>query len=290
MSSVSHMVVKSLWGNSNYDFAYSDSLGCSGGILCIWEASIFKKDNVTISDNFVAIYGTWLTNSSKILFIVVYAPQSSSGKKNLWDYILSFLGRWNGEVIVMGDFNDARSSNERRGSCFNPYSVRHFNRFISSSGLVDIPMEGYAFTWSHPSASKMSKLDRFLISDGVFSLFPSIAVFYHSWFDYVGFDDMIKSAWFSFAHSDGNNMIRFKKKLQDLKSIIRCWIKMKRHEASRVKKNIIIDLEEIDKALDRGIADDADASRRMELKRQLIYLNNIEAKEKFQKSKIKWAL
>nr|GFB54327.1 RNA-directed DNA polymerase, eukaryota [Tanacetum cinerariifolium] len=174
MSSISHMVVKSLWGNSNYDFTYSDSLGCPGG-------------------------------------------------------------RWNGEVIVMGDFNDVRSSNERHGSCFNPYSARHFNRFISSSGLVDIPMKGYAFTWSHPSASKMSKLDHFLISDGVFSLFPSIAAvcldrylsdhrpillhevnmdfgptpfrFYHSWFNYVGFDDMIKSAWSFFAHSDGNNMI-----------------------------------------------------------------------------------
>ncbi|GJY62634.1 RNA-directed DNA polymerase, eukaryota [Tanacetum coccineum] len=318
MSSVSHMVVKSLWGNSNYDFVCSDSLGCSGGILCIWEASIFIKDNVTISDNFVAIYGMWLTNNSKILFIVVYAPQSSLGKKNLWDYILSLLVRWNGEVVVMGDFNEVRSSNERRGSCFNPYSARHFNIFISSSGLVDIPMEGYAFTWSHPSALKMSKLDRFLISDGVFSLFPSIVAvcldrhlsdhrpillrefnvdfgpipfrFYHSWFDYVGFDDMIKSGWSSFAHSDGNRMIQFKKKLQDLKTIIRCWIKIKRHETSRVKKNIITDLEVIDKALDRGIADDADVSRRLELKRQLIYLNNIEAKEKFQKSKIKWAL
>ncbi|GKA10549.1 RNA-directed DNA polymerase, eukaryota [Tanacetum coccineum] len=290
MSSVSHMVVKSLWGNSNYDFVCSDSLGCSGGILCIWEASIFIKDNVTISDNFVAIYGTWLTNNSKILFIVVYAPQSSSGKKNLWDYILSLLVRWNGEVIVMGDFNEVRSSNERRGSCFNPYSARHFNRFISSSGLVDIPMEGYAFTWSHPSASKMSKLDHFLLREVNVDFGPIPFRFYHSWFDYVGFDDMIKSAWSSFAHSDGNRMIRFKKKLQDLKTIIRCWIKMKRHETSRVKKNIITDLEVIDKALDRGIADDADVSRRLELKRQLIYLNNIEAKEKFQKSKIKWAL
>nr|GEZ33181.1 hypothetical protein [Tanacetum cinerariifolium] len=97
MSSVSYMVVKSLWGNSNYDFACSDSLGCSG---------------------------------------VVYAPQLSSGKKNLWDYLLTIFGRWN--------------------------------------GLIDIPLEGYAFTWSHPLASKMSKLDRFLISDGVFSLFSSI--------------------------------------------------------------------------------------------------------------------
>nr|GFC09201.1 RNA-directed DNA polymerase, eukaryota [Tanacetum cinerariifolium] len=37
-------------------------LGQSGGILCIWEATIFKKDHVTVSDNFVAVYGKWLPN------------------------------------------------------------------------------------------------------------------------------------------------------------------------------------------------------------------------------------
>ncbi|GKD89234.1 hypothetical protein Tco_1364741 [Tanacetum coccineum] len=44
MDCISHMDVKSLWGNSNFGFVASDSLGNSGGILCIWEASIFKKD------------------------------------------------------------------------------------------------------------------------------------------------------------------------------------------------------------------------------------------------------
>ncbi|GKB04452.1 RNA-directed DNA polymerase, eukaryota, partial [Tanacetum coccineum] len=174
MSRVTHMDVKFLWGNSNYDFACSDSLGNSGGILCVWEASIFRKDNVTISDNFIAIYGTWLPTNSKILFVVVYAPQHGSRKRMLWDYISTILGRWNGESIVMGDFNEVRSSDERRGSCFNPYNARYFDRFISSSGLVDVTLEGYAFTWSHPSGSKMSKLDRFLISDGIFPQFPSI--------------------------------------------------------------------------------------------------------------------
>nr|GEY88243.1 RNA-directed DNA polymerase, eukaryota [Tanacetum cinerariifolium] len=216
--------------------------------------------------------------------VVVYAPQLSLGKKNLLDYLLNILGRWNGEVIVMGDFNEVRSSNERRGSCFNPYSARHFDRFIYNSGLIDIPLEGYAFTWSHPSASKMSKLDRFLISDGVFSLFSSITAvcfdrhlsdhrpillrevyvdfgpipfrFYHSWFDHVGFDEMIKSAWVSFSHSDGNSMIRFKKKLQDLKLIIRCWIRNKKHEASRLKNNLVAELGMIDLASDRGVADE----------------------------------
>ncbi|GJU30082.1 RNA-directed DNA polymerase, eukaryota [Tanacetum coccineum] len=61
---------------------------------------------------------------------------------------------------------------KKGGSCFNPYSARYFDRFISNAGLVDVTLEGYAFTWAHPSASKMSKLDRFLVSD---ELAPVIA-------------------------------------------------------------------------------------------------------------------
>ncbi|GKA53488.1 RNA-directed DNA polymerase, eukaryota [Tanacetum coccineum] len=117
---------------------------------------------------FNAIYGTWLPTNSKILFIAIYAPQQTSCKRKLWDYISNIVGRWNGESIIMGDFNEVRSSEERRGSCFNPYSARYFDRFISNAGLVDVTLEGYAFTWAHPSASKMSKLDRFLVSDDNF--------------------------------------------------------------------------------------------------------------------------
>ncbi|GJR46478.1 RNA-directed DNA polymerase, eukaryota [Tanacetum coccineum] len=112
MTSISHMDVKFLWGNSNYDYVCSESLGNSGGILCIWEASIFKKINTTVSDNFIAIYGTWLPTNSKILFIAIYAPQQTSCKRKLWDYISNIVGRWNGESIIMGDFNEVRSSEE----------------------------------------------------------------------------------------------------------------------------------------------------------------------------------
>nr|GEU54449.1 hypothetical protein [Tanacetum cinerariifolium] len=48
--------------------------------------------------------------------------------------------------------------------------ARDFNCFISSSGLVDVKMEGFSFTWVHPSAKKMSKLDRFLVSDAEFPM------------------------------------------------------------------------------------------------------------------------
>ncbi|GKE26991.1 RNA-directed DNA polymerase, eukaryota, partial [Tanacetum coccineum] len=81
----------------------------------------------------------------------------------------------NGESIIMGDFNEVRRKEERWGSTFNAHGARVFNNFISNAGLVDLQLEGFSFTWSHPSALKMSKLDRFLVTDGLISSFPHIS-------------------------------------------------------------------------------------------------------------------
>nr|GEZ13170.1 RNA-directed DNA polymerase, eukaryota, reverse transcriptase zinc-binding domain protein [Tanacetum cinerariifolium] len=88
------------------------------------------------------IYGTWLPSNSKVLFVAIYAPQQVSHKRILWDYVSTLIDRWNGEVVVLGDFNEVRNIDERCGSCFNPTSARVFDQFISASGLVDVKMEG----------------------------------------------------------------------------------------------------------------------------------------------------
>nr|GFB40478.1 RNA-directed DNA polymerase, eukaryota [Tanacetum cinerariifolium] len=200
-----------------------EAVGNSGGILYVWEATIFKKDDATISDNFVAIYGTWLLSNSKVLFVAIYAPQ--------------------------------QNINERRGSCFNPTSARVFDQFISASGLVDVKMEGYMFTWSHPLGSKMSTLDRFLVSECIFFIFPSITAvcldrhlsdhhpiilcevqadfgpipfwFYHSWISLEGFDTMVEQTCRSFSHNDANRMIRFKKRFRTSRSEFELGVRIK---------------------------------------------------------------
>nr|GEW88148.1 RNA-directed DNA polymerase, eukaryota [Tanacetum cinerariifolium] len=189
-----------------------------------------------------------------------------SRKRLLWDYVSTLIDRWNGEVVVLGDFNEFRNIDERRGSCFNPTSARVFVQFISASGLVDVKMEGYTFTWSHPSGSKMSKLDWFLVSEGIFSIFQYITAvcldrhlsdhcpiilcevqadfglipfwIYHSWISLEGFDAMVEQTWRSFSHNDANKMIRLKKKIQDPKVRIRAWIKDKRSSVSGEKDSI----------------------------------------------------
>ncbi|GJR22771.1 RNA-directed DNA polymerase, eukaryota [Tanacetum coccineum] len=251
MDAMSHMDVKFMWGNSNYDFVCSDSLGSSGGILCIWEPSIFKKDNVTISDNFVAIYGTWLTNNVKVLLISVYAPQQPAYKRVLWEYLSTLLGRWNGDVIIMGDFNEVRPL------CLD----------------------------RHLSDHRPILLREILLDFG-----PTPFRFYHSWFSYDGFDEMVEKTWRSFSYSDTNGMIRFKKKLQDLKSSIRLWVKDKRASLSSLKHDIVSELREIDKELDSGLVSDEQLARRLDLKGQLHDINDKEASDRFQKSKVRWAI
>nr|GEZ14771.1 RNA-directed DNA polymerase, eukaryota [Tanacetum cinerariifolium] len=91
----------------------------------------------------------------------------------------------------------------------------------------------------------MSKLDRFLVSNGLLSVFPHILAvcldrhlsdhrpillrevmidygatpfrFFSSWFDFQGFDLMVTQTWNSITLNDNNGMIRFKKNFKSLK-------------------------------------------------------------------------
>ncbi|GJZ85929.1 RNA-directed DNA polymerase, eukaryota [Tanacetum coccineum] len=213
------------------------SVGNSGGILCVWDPRMFRKQNSTVSDYFVAIQGVWIPNAKKCLIISVYAPQEVSEKKMLWSYLNHVIDNWSGETIIMGDFNEVRSKEERYGSIFNDHYASLFNSFISSGGLVEVPLGGCAFTWCHKSGNKMSKLDRFLISEGLMGMCPNISAItldrylsdhrpillrevchdygpipfrvFHYWFEWEGFDELVKDTWSKSTITDNNAISKF---------------------------------------------------------------------------------
>ncbi|GJZ12725.1 RNA-directed DNA polymerase, eukaryota [Tanacetum coccineum] len=243
LESISSMDVKFIWGNSRFDHISSDALG------------------------------TWIPSNSNLLIISVYAPQPRVEKRLLWNYISSLITHWQGDALVLGDFNEVRNTEERRGSVFNLYGAADFNEFISSSGLIDIMLEGYSFTWSHPSACKMSKLDRFLVTEGFLSVFPHCSAicldrhlsdhrpillrelqvdygatpfrFYHSWLNISGFDLMVSQTWNSLSFNDNVSM-------------------------GNVNDDILLS--------------------RMNLMKQLHDIKSADSRDSFQKAKIKWAV
>nr|GEW55563.1 RNA-directed DNA polymerase, eukaryota [Tanacetum cinerariifolium] len=125
------------------------------GILCVWEPTLFVKDNIISSDSLLAIMGTWVPSSSKLLINSVYSPQELTEKRVLWDYILRLIDRWDGDCVIMKDSNKVRTEQEIYGSAFNVQGANGFNSFISLASLIDLALDCYTYTWAHKTAIKI---------------------------------------------------------------------------------------------------------------------------------------
>ncbi|GKC12731.1 RNA-directed DNA polymerase, eukaryota [Tanacetum coccineum] len=251
MESIELFDIKRCWGNFVFDYVHSDSVGNSGGILCVWDPKSYVKLSATVSDYFVILRGNWVSNGNLLLIISVYAPQDLTEKKLVWDYLGHVIANWKGEVIIIGDFNEVRNKNKRFGSNYNVQGANAFNSFIANAGLEEVPLGGCSFTWCHRSGLKKSKLDRFLISESLLSSCPNISAitldrylsdhrpillresihdygpipfrFFHYWCEVDGFEKLINEAWYETPGDASNDMLNLMNKLKYLKKKIRAW-------------------------------------------------------------------
>nr|GEZ73764.1 RNA-directed DNA polymerase, eukaryota [Tanacetum cinerariifolium] len=310
--------IQRCWGNFNFDYVYSEAVGQSGGILSVWDPNKFQKLNHTISDYCTLVGGVWVPNGRNLLIILIYAPQELSEKSTLWDYLCFTICNWDGDVVTMGDFNEVRDSSERFGSVFNKHGTKLFNDFIAKAGLTEVPLGGCIFTWCHKTASKMSKLDRFLVSDSLLCNCPRISwvtldkylsdhrpillresiydyrpipfKFYHYWFEIDGFNKLVEDSWNKIHVVDNNAYVRFMKKLKLLKERIKVWNSSYRELTNCRKNTLKTELTNLDSVLDRGVGIDTDVTRRSDVVRILQDIEKTEAMEVAQKAKIKWAV
>ncbi|GJR21008.1 RNA-directed DNA polymerase, eukaryota [Tanacetum coccineum] len=310
--------VRTCWGNLSFDYVHSEAVGNSGGILCIWDPNFFVKDSVTISDSFVLIRGKWCHTGQNLLIGVVYAPHDIKEKFMLWDYLQCEITRWKGQVVIMGDFNEVRVQSDRYGSVFNARGAQRFNSFISDSGLVEINLGGCHYTWCHKSAKKMSKLDRFLVSENLINNSPNITAisldrylsdhrpillreryvdygptpfkFFHYWLDIEGFNKIVEDAWKSYVVKDVNAIRHIMGKFKFVKSKIREWNASIKNGTKKDKDQCIRDLVNIDDIIDSGNGGEEDVLRRAEIVNKMQKIDGLLAKELAQKTKIKWAI
>ncbi|GJY25245.1 RNA-directed DNA polymerase, eukaryota [Tanacetum coccineum] len=288
--------VKSCWGNYAFEYTHSNSVGNSGGILCVWDPGSFQKSNHTISDSFVILRGVWLKNGADLLVVVVYGPHDQREKRTLWDYLAHTINRWKGEVVMMGDFNEVRYKSDRFGSVFNAQGADEFNSFIVTAGLVEVQLGGSSFTWCHKSASKMSKLDRFFISENLLIKCPQISAitldrylsdhrpillrevsydygpipfrFFHHWLELDGFTTFVTNQW-NIAPVDASN---------GLCNLIDAIDKFRE------------ELRLLDTSIDNGKGSDILDAKRMEVFNDLQNIEKLHAMDMAQKAKIKWSI
>nr|GEV73961.1 RNA-directed DNA polymerase, eukaryota [Tanacetum cinerariifolium] len=203
-------------------------------------------------------------------FDYVFGPSvgSSGGILCVWDpnlFIKDSSTNSDYFVAVRGDFNKVHTKHERYGTIYNLQGANAFSNFITITGLVDLPM---------------SKLDRFLITEGLLTMFPSLSALcldrhlsdnrpilmheinvdygptplwlFHCWFNKKGFDKMMEDSWKKLVFIEPNIIVSLKKKLQPLKTSIKQWIKEGKLRLSSAKDSIQNRLSNLDKSLDQG--------------------------------------
>ncbi|GKB29529.1 RNA-directed DNA polymerase, eukaryota [Tanacetum coccineum] len=252
------------------------------------------------------------------MIIAVYAPHDPRDKCMLWDYLAHVINQWQGEVVIMGDFNEVHVKSYRFGTNFNVLRANIFNSFINSTGLEEVHLGGSAFTWCHKSATKMSKLDRFFVSNNLLNIFPHISgitldrflsdhrpillresahdygpvpfQFFHHWIHLEGFNDFVTSTWNSAPSVDSNGMRNLAGKLKFLKAHIKIWIKDNKSETVSTIANLKKELNQLDAVIDKGTGTEVEAEKRMEVLAALRNIDHIHSMDLAQKAKIKWSI
>ncbi|GJY14249.1 hypothetical protein Tco_0383558, partial [Tanacetum coccineum] len=164
----------------------------------------------------------------------------------------------------------------------------------------------------------MSKLDRFLVSEGLLLIFPSFSAIcldrhlsdhrpilmrelvvdygpspfrmFSSWFSKQGFDKIVEDTWNNSIFKETNSIVLLKKKLQALKSVIRSWIKDQILNSNAERSDIMKRLADLDKSFDQGNATDDLVKNRSALLKDLHDINTRLSFDMAQKAKIRWSI
>nr|GEX03544.1 nucleotide-binding alpha-beta plait domain-containing protein [Tanacetum cinerariifolium] len=195
------------------------------------------------------------------------------------DYLSFGIGNWDGEVVIMGDFNEVRDISKRFGSIFNKHGVEAFNSFIVNAGLVEVSLGGCSFTWCRKSAKKMSKLDRFLIFNNLMCSCPSISSMSLDIFLSDHRPIIMREAHYDYS--------KFINRLKYLKEKIRIWARLHKESLNSRKRILKAKLADLDGVIDKG---DADGHWRWEVVRLIQEVEKVDAMEVAQKAKIKWSI
>ncbi|PWA90363.1 cytochrome P450 [Artemisia annua] len=260
--------------------------------------------------------GTW-THSNEVVFMInIYGPHDSSSKVSLWNRLLDFIQHHNGKFIICGDLNEVRTESERFGSTFSNSEPQVFNSFIDAAGLIEIPMGGRSFTWMNKAGTKLSKLDRFLMSEDVLVANPDLKAtvldrlwsdhnpillhadktdfgpilfkLFHSWMQRTGFDAMIKESSEEYNNLNSGLSPALHKRLKYLKQCIKNW----RH-ASKQQDNTLIQIiqakfDELDIKIDSSTTSDEDRNYRLHLMKDRDDLELYSTMDIAQKARIRW--
>ncbi|KAE8686216.1 hypothetical protein F3Y22_tig00111071pilonHSYRG00012 [Hibiscus syriacus] len=139
-----------MWNRANVKSIFFPSCGAAGGLVCLWNDDAFVVSNQFTFQRFTAVISHLKYTNFLCGVVNVYGPVVEA------------------EKIVL-------SREEKRGLAANLASMECFRNFIQDALLSYLPLKGGSFTWSNLRDNPtLVRLDRFLVSGQVLSMFPNL--------------------------------------------------------------------------------------------------------------------
>jgi hypothetical protein len=151
---------------SNFDeFVYVPSVGASGGLIIIWQSSMFSGMVMHCTSFALSVYFTSVHNAQSLTIVNIYGPCDGENREVFIKWLFDLNIPDDEEWLIMGDFNFIRSPSNRNKAGGNINDMLIFNDFIREQHLTEIPIKGRKFTWSNMQDNPLlEQLDWFFTS------------------------------------------------------------------------------------------------------------------------------
>ena len=107
-SSFDSRSIKSFCPKRFDSFAFSPSIGASGGILVVWNSSVFIGTLIEVQQFALVIQFTSRQNNESWTLVVVYGPCQGEGRDNFINWLYNLCIPIDEHWLLLGDFNFLR--------------------------------------------------------------------------------------------------------------------------------------------------------------------------------------
>ncbi|KAJ4842300.1 hypothetical protein Tsubulata_011275 [Turnera subulata] len=150
--------VRRLWLPLNLDFVVVDSVGASGGLLCMWDGDFFNCTRRAQGTRWIAVEVFLVQAKVTVTIVCVYAPVDLTERLNLWGELVTLKQSFGSPWLVVGDLNEILVSWERKTGRVCARGVAALRQFMNTLQLLEFPLEGRLFTWAN--SLTVNRLDR----------------------------------------------------------------------------------------------------------------------------------
>lgn len=165
--------LRSFTGNVPFRWEYLKARGSAGGILVGANSELFTMSNVITLKFSVSVVLTNKVSSFAFKWITVYGSAYDNGKQEFLDELEMIMESWNGPIMIGGDFNLVRSTDDKSNGIVNHKWVDLFNEWINRWALIELDPTNRKYTWtSGQDVPILARIDRVFVSTAWDAVFP----------------------------------------------------------------------------------------------------------------------